>query len=215
MPGRGENNCQACHQVYGFGGFHGPDLTNRVSEDTEYEEIVHVVLFGRGRMPAFELPEEDLEALFAWLQWLDGSGRSQPRPLQARNPVFGGTHFELLLEAWCEARESQLPEDVQSGLVIWTTMSCGICHRPFAEGDYREPDLSASAVDLSFEALSDILDRGSGRMPATPLADPEKRSLQAFLEWVAQHRGELVKIDVELTDHSPFALSEVPWFEYE
>ena len=53
------NNCQACHQVHGFGGFHGPDLTNRVTDETPDEEILQVVLRGKERMPAFELGEEE------------------------------------------------------------------------------------------------------------------------------------------------------------
>ena len=208
------NNCQACHQVHGFGGFHGPDLTNRVTEDTADAEIVQIVALGRRRMPAFDLPEEDVESLLAWLRWLNDFGRARPPPLEERRPVSRRHQFQELLAEWSQRRASEVPPEVRQGVEIWTTWTCGFCHIPFAAGPYGEPDLSARAVDRSFAALSAILDEGSGRMPVTELTDDEKGSLQAFLRFVAQHRSELIELDVQLIDLEPFSLSSIPWFEY-
>ncbi len=49
------HNCQACHQVYGFGGFLGPDLTNRVTEETQDFEFLSLLKQGREKMPALDL----------------------------------------------------------------------------------------------------------------------------------------------------------------
>ena len=209
-----ENNCQVCHQIHGFGGFHGPDLTNRLTDGVIDAELTTTILNGRGRMPAFDLSDEDLDALCAWLRWMDASGRAVPAPLEAKAPLIPLQHFELLaLES--RQRGGPVPDaEAQAGLEIWNKMQCGTCHVPFATGLLREPDLSARALDRSLESLSKILDEGLGRMPATPLSMEEKRKLQAFLQWTASNREELSALNLDLIQHEPFRWGEVPWFEY-
>ena len=70
------NNCVNCHQLYGLGGYMGPDLTNVHSAKGE-SRIRTFVRYGTGRMPAHELGDGELDALVAFLAGVDASGRSQ------------------------------------------------------------------------------------------------------------------------------------------
>ena len=71
-------NCNACHQVYGLGGFLGPDLTNTYSlKGKEY--IKAFLSAGTITMPNFHLSETEMNALLAWLKNIDASGSSDPR----------------------------------------------------------------------------------------------------------------------------------------
>ncbi|MBK9148516.1 MAG: cytochrome c [Flavobacteriales bacterium] len=69
-------NCTSCHQLYGLGGYMGPDLTNVHGEKGE-ARIRTFVRYGTGRMPAHELSDGELDALVAFLAWVNQSGRSQ------------------------------------------------------------------------------------------------------------------------------------------
>ncbi len=69
-----EMNCQACHQIYGQGGFMGPDLTNVTARYPD--EYIHFRLeFGGARMPTLNLPEEDRLALIAFLKAINETGQ--------------------------------------------------------------------------------------------------------------------------------------------
>lgn len=71
-------NCNACHQVYGLGGYLGPDLTNIYSlRGTDY--IKAFLNNGTGTMPNFHLTEQEMNALLAYLKSIDASGKSDPR----------------------------------------------------------------------------------------------------------------------------------------
>lgn len=70
-------NCSACHQVYGLGGFLGPDLTNVYAKGPGY--ITSFLLSGTRVMPNFELSKQEVEDLLDYFQHLDGSGKSDPR----------------------------------------------------------------------------------------------------------------------------------------
>lgn len=72
------SNCVSCHQLYGLGGYLGPDLTNVFSDKGE-ARIRTFVRYGTGRMPAHAMSENDLAALVAFLAWVDASGRSRVR----------------------------------------------------------------------------------------------------------------------------------------
>lgn len=72
------NNCASCHQLYGLGGYLGPDLTNVHGQKGE-ARIRTFVRFGTGRMPALALNDADLDALVAFLAWIDRSGESKVR----------------------------------------------------------------------------------------------------------------------------------------
>ncbi len=75
------HDCQACHQIYGYGGFLGPDLTNaatRYGEDLE-PVLDAMLLAGPGGMPAYDLDETEVAALAAWLRHIDGTGVGQAR----------------------------------------------------------------------------------------------------------------------------------------
>ncbi len=71
-------NCNACHQVYGLGGYLGPDLTNTYS----LRGPVYIKAFlasGTTVMPNFHLNEKEMIALLAYFKNIDASGSADPK----------------------------------------------------------------------------------------------------------------------------------------
>lgn len=82
-------NCTACHQVYGLGGYMGPDLTNVMSCSGKGEPYVRALLkSGTGRMPDFNLLKKEVDDLVAYLNYLDHTGIS---PVQQYTISKSGT----------------------------------------------------------------------------------------------------------------------------
>lgn len=70
-------NCIACHQVYGLGGYMGQDLTNVMSAKGKGEHYVKAFLqSGTQKMPNFNLSESEMNALIAYLNYIDKTGIS-------------------------------------------------------------------------------------------------------------------------------------------
>ncbi len=70
-----ENNCTACHQLYGLGGYLGPDLTNTVSTKPGGEMYVKAFLnSGIKAMPKFEFTEEEMNDLVQFFKEVDNTG---------------------------------------------------------------------------------------------------------------------------------------------
>ncbi len=73
-----EKNCQSCHQIYGLGGYMGPDLTNVASEPAKGDIYLRTFIkFGTGKMPNFNLNDSEVTNLVAFLKWIDKSGKSR------------------------------------------------------------------------------------------------------------------------------------------
>lgn len=70
-----KHNCQACHQIFGFGGFLGPDLTNRVNRipPEALQKILHA---GNGAMPVFLLNEIETKNLHTYFEEINALGGS-------------------------------------------------------------------------------------------------------------------------------------------
>lgn len=67
-----QNNCQACHQVYGLGGYLGPDLTTAYSDKNRGEKFMRALLSSGGnRMPDFHFNTQEIDALIAYLKYVD------------------------------------------------------------------------------------------------------------------------------------------------
>lgn len=82
-----KNNCTACHQFYGLGGYLGPDLTNVIS--TKGKGSMYVKAFlnsGVKAMPKFNFNEEEKDALVAFLEAVDKTGHY---PIYEPNSKFG------------------------------------------------------------------------------------------------------------------------------
>ena len=71
-------NCTACHQVYGLGGFLGPDLTNVYARRNE-AHIRAMLRSGTNTMPVYPLSDTEIGDLLAYLKHVDGSGQADPR----------------------------------------------------------------------------------------------------------------------------------------
>lgn len=72
-----DNNCIACHQFYGLGGYMGPDLTNVISNRGEAYSRAFITA-GTARMPNFELTDAEVTALIAYLGFVDQTGTYPP-----------------------------------------------------------------------------------------------------------------------------------------
>ncbi len=77
-------NCNACHQVYGLGGYLGPDLTNVYSlKGKDY--IQAFIQTGTGAMPEFHLSKKETKAILAFLKDIDESGKADPKTFTLKN----------------------------------------------------------------------------------------------------------------------------------
>lgn len=71
-----QNNCNSCHQIYGLGGYLGPDLTNVYSFRKRDEKFLKS-MFNSGvkAMPTFDFNETEQEALLQFLIEIDQTGK--------------------------------------------------------------------------------------------------------------------------------------------
>ena len=69
------NNCWSCHQLYGLGGYLGPDLTNIYSTPNKGSNYIKAFLnSGLKAMPKFDFSEDEKEALVTFLKYMDSTG---------------------------------------------------------------------------------------------------------------------------------------------
>ncbi len=66
-------NCVACHQLYGLGGYMGPDLTNVMGRRDE-AVVRAIIRYGTPRMPAMGLTDAETAAVIAFLKQVNRSG---------------------------------------------------------------------------------------------------------------------------------------------
>ncbi|MCG9879249.1 MAG: cytochrome c [Bacteroidia bacterium] len=76
-------NCQSCHQIYGLGGYLGPDLTNYAGQSGDRKLFLSSAIKSAAQqMPSFNLSETELESLYQFLVSLNKSGIAQPKEFE-------------------------------------------------------------------------------------------------------------------------------------
>ncbi len=203
--------CQTCHQIYGFGGFLGPDLTNTATElGASFDARLHFVLeTGPGQMPEFDLDDEEVAAIGEFLRAMDRTGRGQ-----AHAPVgeSRGRPFEVAIEASFDAGTSM---SIRRGFETYKSRPCQACHRAFEDVPDGPPDLSLAARRLSSQQLEDVLQHG--RAPGMPVPRPafnteEREDVKDFFVWLAAERDTLKQWVP--SDTAEFSFEALPWWEY-
>jgi len=72
-----KNNCSSCHQLYGLGGYLGPELTTAWSDKNRGEHFIKALLkTGGNRMPDFHFTDEEINALAQYLKYVDATATS-------------------------------------------------------------------------------------------------------------------------------------------
>jgi len=67
-------NCTSCHQLYGLGGYLGPELTTAWSDPNRGELYMKAFLKGGGpRMPNFHFKNDEIEAIVSYLKYVDST----------------------------------------------------------------------------------------------------------------------------------------------
>lgn len=65
-------NCSSCHQLYGLGGFIGPDLTTTISRKGDaYAKAI--MLSGTKRMPNYGMTEQEADVITKFLSYVDST----------------------------------------------------------------------------------------------------------------------------------------------
>ncbi len=198
------NNCQSCHQIYGFGGFLGPDLTNAAGRLTR-DRLDEVLTEGVSPMPAYHFSEEEIDAIDAYLHSLDSTGVGQAR----RAPPVDMALLAAAIDE--QARRFPLGTEAEEGRVVFEG-TCSVCHtlfQPTALGPFLAPDLSAVADRVPAAEIDEVLSMGrpARGMPASGLGEHERHCVLQFFEWVATHRADLMPPNLEGSDG-------LPWWEY-
>ena len=203
------NNCQACHQIYGFGGFLGPDLTNLMSHRPN-EDWTSILTDGRKQMPAFHFDEPERGSIVAFLQEIDRTGTGFPQYAQ----VDPGLQLDFMVEAYANGHGGAVGETVLRGEQTVRTYACRECHVPFGVGNEGAPDLTLAMSTRPVQYLRTVLENGKGTMPEyVALTDKQLDDIIAYLGWLGRNRERLGRFHTS-DGGGNSALADLPWFEY-
>lgn len=203
------NNCHTCHQIHGYGGFLGPDLTNLMSRRPD-EDLSAILTTGRKQMPAFHFDEEEQAAIRIFLEEVDLTGTSIPSFCSVEESVDAGT----IVTEFASSTNTSVPQEVLQGEIIANLYGCYKCHAPFSEGRLGAPDLTSILRRRGREKAVRALREGKGTMPQYELADVELEQLLAYLGWLGDNRAQVGSHYATDENGTSFRWTAVPWFEY-
>jgi nitric oxide reductase subunit C len=205
------NNCQSCHQLYGFGGFLGPDLTNAASRLAP-QRFVRLLDEGSGRMPAFDLSVDEAAEVMAFLWAMDETGQGQAKVAlgdadrqDAAERLTHAIRAELAVTGTAAARE---------GFDLFIARDCRSCHLPQYGLPATAPDLLSVGYRLHRRRVAEILENGVPPIMLPPeLSEPERRRMHVFLDWLAR-REYAVRRRSRPPEAEMEVLVGVPWWEF-
>ena len=205
--------CQVCHQLWGQGGFLGPDLTNAAGRVDE-TRLASLLTVGSGQMPAFRFTDLQIARMSAFLRELDRPdlGRGE---LRLGAPA-AGTSPEAAFEAAVVGASP--PADVTAGFEVFRSGICSSCHFPFQTSIVGAPDLSTAVDRLSEGELRDVLTSGrpeKGMPPPVPaLQEGQLAELITYLRWLNDNRGALENDSRARQASRSVDWASAPWWEY-
>ena len=199
-----KHGCQTCHQIYGYGGFLGPDLTNAASRLTR-PRLDALLTEGSGAMPAFGFKPTQIDAIEAYLGALDKTGQGQ-----ARTPASTERQARFLAGIEAGLKEAQGQEAL--GYTLFKQQGCAACHVLQGASPVGAPELSTLYARLKPEAIEQVLREGRPpRMPKPAFSESEREAVQAFLRWLGERWPALLE---GAGSGGGLAWSELPWWEY-
>jgi nitric oxide reductase subunit C len=201
------HNCQACHQIHGFGGFLGPDLTN-VAERLKRAGFEQILTVGRKQMPAFGLSKENQDSLIAFFAELNATGRGFVTLSDSRSPerMLAVLHEHDVLNSSHRKMALSAVENLHHH-------GCLSCHKFFERSP--APDLTLALQHRNRDYAASNIRSGRGDMPAFPhLTGDEIENLLDGLEYLGLHREKLLSLYNEKRKGILFSLNRLPWYEY-
>jgi nitric oxide reductase subunit C len=202
-----DHNCGVCHQVYGFGGFLGPDLTNAAQRlpRSRYEEVLTL---GTAQMPAFHFTSQQISAVEQFLIELDRTGIGVAR----QAPPIGSRSLLAALDA--HAVQSPPPDAARRGMATFQKY-CTACHVPLQAtplGFNTAPDLSSVVSRLDDAAIRTTIVQGrpAKGMMSWPMLDAAAvDDVIAFFHWLGRERNTIAARVAGLGTAQP-----LPWWEF-
>ena len=213
------NGCSGCHGESGTGTATAPSL---VGIATKYPLPQLTVLLHHpnaamvaGHMPAFDLSEPDMTALFSYLGSLGQSGgsavESAPGALvPSAAPAASSTKPASGKQAPAKETAEATSAAVAAGGHIFQTHSCASCHGPSGAGTARVPAMAGLIAKHSDAQLAELLHTPdakmrTGGMPPLVASPKEVSFVVAYLRSLAPPAS--AKRTQEATKATP-ALSE-------
>jgi len=204
--------CQVCHQLWGQGGFLGPDLTNAASR-LDQTRLASLLTVGSGQMPAFDYSEEQIRYMRAFLEEIDRPdiGRGQLRLGDPSMSVTPQAAFGTAVRGVASA-------NVLEGFEAFASGVCSACHFPFQTSIVGAPDLSTAIERLDEVALHDVLMNGRPERgmppPAPALSETQRDRLIEYFAWLNENRSGLMAEWEGLQEDRNVNWSRLDWWEF-
>jgi len=220
--------CQTCHQLYGQGGFLGPDLTNAASR-VDPTRLVSLLQVGSGQMPALHLTDAEIADVSAFLSEIDRPdvGRGQLRLGSAEGGGLEGAFERAVSERLTGTRgeaaagdgaDDQASERASAGFRLFQSRPCAACHMPFRISPVGAPDLSTVVERLSADSISKVLASGrplKGMPPPTPAFTAEERdAVIAYFTFLNTERAPLSERTEALEGERRLDWRHLPWWNF-
>lgn len=206
-------NCQSCHQIYGFGGFLGLDLTN-ASARIDPQRLQQVLTSGSGLMPAFNMHEDEIAAIDEYLKALNETGVGQAKAKLAD----GGSADPVihLIKRIQEGSGKTKNQNIQTGFQLFMSKGCQGCHLPFGIPQTEAPELFTVMDRLSENEIFKVL--GNGRDPKMPkpgLTQQQQQAVYEFIVWLNEEKNSLINPEQSDTQELVNFWDDPPWWEFD